>query len=82
MSEELTEKDSWITTSGDHQVYVTDVKHLYLKAEDYTDMEIAQRPDDAADLIFFITEFKKFIPTLPMMNCGPMPPDMVEDEME
>ena len=83
MSEELTENDSWILTKKDgRQIYVTDIKHLFLKAEDYTDMEIGDRPDDAADLIFFITEFKRFIPTLSFMNCGPMPPDVVEDEKE
>ena len=85
MTEEavLRDIDSWIMTKKEgNKIYVTDMKHLFLKAEDYTDTEIGERPDDAADLIFFITEFKKFILTLPLMNCGPMPPDQVEDEKE
>ncbi len=85
MSEETVfkEHDTFILTRKDgSHVYVSDVKHFFLNAEDYVDSEIGDRPDDASDLISFISELKRFIPTLPYTNCGPMVPAQVEDEKE
>ncbi len=73
----------FIMRKGEHQVFVCDYDELVgTLVDDYRDMVISESPDDADDAMVWSDMTKRWLDFLPTIDCGPMTPAQVEDEME